>query len=140
MNTDTNKSVGEAYIKMNEDAYNKPGVKESVEVNEGAYVGGPEHAWPQWIGGINSKKSKEIRKHLIDKGHHFNDHGGANNTHYISMHSKEGHEELQKIKKKHGLGHHPYGSPGHLRDQDHKGKVEKEDLPTYSYARVERVS
>ena len=109
---------------------------ESVEVNEGAYVGGPEHAQAQWTGGINSKKSNEIRKHLIDKGHSFSDHShvAANkqsNTHYISMNSKEGHEELQKIKKKHGLGHYPYGTPGHLSSQDHKGKAEKEDLPTH---------
>ena len=33
---------------------------ESVEVNEGAYVGGPEHAQAHWTGGINSKKSNEI--------------------------------------------------------------------------------
>ena len=109
---------------------------ESVEVNEGAYVGGPKHTQAQWTGGINSKKSNEIRKHLIDKGHSFNDHShiAANkqsNTHYISMNSKEGHEELQKIKKKHGLGHYPYGTPGHLSAQDHKGKAEKEDLPTH---------
>ena len=112
------------------------GMKEETKLDEGAYVGGPAHTSPQWIGGINSKKSKAIRSHLTKMGHDFKDHGDGennvkNNTHHISMKTKEGHAELQKIKSQHGLSQHPYGTPGHTRLQDHKGKADKADLPNH---------
>ena len=110
--------------------------KEEVELDEGKYVGGPAHTWPEWIGGINSKKAKAIKDHLTKKGHAFKDHSEIagnkkDNTHHISMHTKEGHAELEKIKKKHGLGHYPYGTPGHNNNPDHKGKADKADLPLH---------
>ena len=79
--------------------------KEDVDLDEGAYVGGPKHTFPQYIGGINSKQAKAVKKHLTDKGHSFDDHSHIDrnkkaDTHYISMKTKEGHAELQKAKAK----------------------------------------
>lgn len=100
---------------------------------EGKYVGPPKHGQPQWIGGINSKNAKAIKTHLTNKGHSFDDHSDLklnrkNNTHYISAHSKEGHAEIQKVKTKLGLPKNPYGTPGHNKAQDHRGKADKADL------------
>jgi len=100
---------------------------------EGKYVGPPKHGQPQWIGGINSKNAKAIKTHLTNKGHSFDDHSDLklnrkNNTHHISAHSKEGHAEIQKVKTKLGLPKNPYGTPGHNKAQDHRGKADKADL------------
>lgn len=82
------------------------------KTDEGTYVGPAPHAGPKYVGGNNSKDSKDIKTHLTKKGHTFDDHGhvSANkskNQHYISMHTKAGHDELQKYKKKKGMGEHP---------------------------------
>jgi len=79
---------------------------EEVDLDEGKYVGGAEHTWPKYIGGINSKQAKAIKNHLTNKGHSFEDHSHLErnkkaDTHYISMRTKEGHAELQKAKAKH---------------------------------------
>lgn len=105
-------------------------------LREGAYVGGKEHTWPQWIGGINSAKSTAIRVALIKAGYHFNDNGSVpagikNNTHTISNLSMQGYNELQKLKKKYGLPKNSYGTPGWEKMKDHKGKAAKEDLPKH---------
>jgi len=102
-------------------------------LQEGKYVGGPEHTWAQWLGGNNSKNANAIKAHLKAKGHDFKDHSNLpinkkNNRHIISNLSKEGHAELQKVKKKHGLPEYPYGTPGYKKE-GHKGKADKADLP-----------
>ena len=106
--------------------------KEEAELNEGAFVGGPEHTRPEWIGGHNSKTSKDIRIALVKAGHEHDDHGDQtkSNTHYIGMKTKEGHDALLKIKKEKNLPEHPYGTIGHSRS-GHTGKAKKEDLPTH---------
>lgn len=111
-------------------------MKTFKQLREGAYVGGAEHTWPQWIGGINSRKSTAIRVALIKAGYHFNDTGSnpknvEHNTHYISKLSQKGFKELQKLKKKYGLPEYSYGTPGHLKKMDHKGKADKKDLATH---------
>ena len=111
------KSSGASYARQFHDALTrradkfKPNTNEGVEIDEstldeGTYVGGPPHTSPVYIGGHNSKKSKDIRIHLINKGHSFEDHSHSKrskeaDTHYISMHTKEGHAELLKAKAKH---------------------------------------
>lgn len=73
--------------------------------NEGKYVGGPEHTWPQHIGANNSPEAKKIKAALTKAGHSFKDHSHlpANkkmNKHYISMKDKEGHAALMKLIKR----------------------------------------
>ena len=111
-------------------------MKTFKKIREGAYVGGGSYTWPQWIGGINSRKSTAIRVDLIKAGYHFDDGGShpnnvKDNTHQISSLSQKGFKELQKLKKKYGLPEYPYGTPGHLEKMDHKGKADKKDLPTH---------
>ena len=76
------------------------------ELNEGKYVGGPQHTWPQHIGANNSPQANKIKTALTKAGHSFKDHGDlpANkkaNKHFISMKDKEGHAALMKLKKTH---------------------------------------
>jgi hypothetical protein len=76
------------------------------KLDEGKYVGGPQHTWPQHIGANNSPQANKIKKALTKAGHSFDDHGHlpANkkaNKHFISMKDKEGHSALTKLKKTH---------------------------------------
>jgi hypothetical protein len=107
----------------------------SKKVAEGTYIGGPKETFPKWIGGVNSKTAKAIKKALSDMGHAFDDHSNVgankkNNTHYISMRDKKGLAALEKIKKKMNLSDNPYGTPGYNKSK-HKGKADKADLPKH---------
>ena len=55
-----------------------------VQTNEGKYVGGDRHTWPQYIGPTNSKQANAVKKHLTDKGHDFKDQASGTKLPIIS--------------------------------------------------------
>lgn len=123
--------------KMKENRVSFKAFRENAKkkVTEGTYVGGPKETFPKWIGGVNSKTAKAIKKALSAMGHAFDDHSNValnkkNNTHYISMRDKKGLAALEKIKKKMNLSDDPYGTPGY-NSSKHKGKADKADLPKH---------